>query len=312
MTYSAKIARLYGMNIYGQIFSNRLKTFLIFLLFTAITFAFFVVVGKLVGFRTNAYLFISILFTLGSMIASYYYSDKMVLMSVGAKEASREEYFYYYNAVENLSKAAGLPMPKIYVMQDPSPNAFATGRNPKNAAVCASTGLLSIMDKSELEGVIAHELSHIKNYDILLSTVVGAMAGVISTTADHIMWITTFGGNNSDDNNNNSSPFAVIGYIIVILLIPFILFLVQMAMSRKREFLADASAALITRYPEGLARALEKLKRNHIPNHVATEGNAHMFISDPFKNSKKVLSFLGNLFSTHPPLDERIKILRGM
>jgi heat shock protein HtpX len=299
------------MNLYSQIWNNKVRTFLTFVLFSLLTFAFFAVVGQMVGFRSNAYIIVSIVFTLGSAFTSYFFSDKMVLASVGAKIATKAEYFNLYTVCENLTMAAGMPMPKVYVMQDDAPNAFATGRNPKNAVVCVSTGLLAIMDRSELEGVIAHELSHIKNYDILLSTVVGAMAGVISTITNQLMWITSFGGINNDEENNNS-PFAIIGYIVALLLIPAVLFLVQMAISRRREYQADASGALITRYPEGLARALEKLQRNTIASPIATAGNAHLFISDPFKRNRKFISWAQNLLSTHPPLEDRIRILRGL
>lgn len=293
------------MNIYSQISANRIKTFLVFIVFALITFAFFAIVGRMVGFGTQAYVMFSIVMTLGSALVSYYYSDKIVLMSVGAKPATKEEHFHYYTAVENLSMAAGIPMPKVYVMEDPSPNAFATGRNPKHAAVCASTGLLRIMDRSELEGVIAHELAHIKNYDILLSTVVGATVGVISNIAQHLMF---FNMVNSDEQDNRNPLFYVL-YIVAIIVVPFLLYLIQLSISRRREYLADASGALLTRYPEGLARALEKIKTYTRPSTVIPPGQAHLMFADPYKG--KVLSWLQTVLSTHPPIEERIRILRG-
>ncbi len=250
-------------------------------------------------------LYIAIIFSVAMNIASYWYSDKIVLSISGAKEAVRNEYFDLYNVVENLSITAGLPMPKVFIINDSSPNAFATGRNKEHAVVCVTTGLLKILNKNELEGVISHELSHIGNYDILLSTVVVVLVGFISILANIFMRGAIFRGSDREDRSNGI--FQIIG-IIFIILSPIIATLIQLAISRKREFLADASGALLTRYPEGLASALQKISDAHIPMKNPNPATAHLFISDPFaKAGQKTAS----LFSTHPPVALRIKALLG-
>lgn len=240
-------------------------------------------------------------------IGSYYYSDRLVLATAGAKLIKKEDYPQYFRTVENLCIAAGLPMPKVYVSPDPSPNAFATGRDPKHAVVCATTGLLNMMNESELEGVIAHELSHVKNYDVRLMGVVAVLVGFIAIISDMFLRISFF--SNRDDDRGNGM-FMIIALIFAILS-PIAATLIQLAVSRKRELLADASGALITRYPEGLASALEKLKKDSTPPRYASNATAHLYIENPFDN-KKVKNFFTGLFNTHPPLEERIKILRSM
>ena len=240
-------------------------------------------------------------------IGSYYYSDKLVLATTGAKEIKKSDYPKYYRTVENMCIAAGLSMPKVYIVNDPSPNAFATGRDPKHAVVCATTGLLEMMDDAELEGVIAHELSHIKNYDIRLMGVVVVLVGFIAIISDLFIRATFY--SNSDDNKANSI-FLILAIVFAILS-PIAATLIQLAVSRKREYLADASGALLTRYPEGLASALEKLAHDKTPPRVASNATAHLYIENPFDN-KKVKNFFTGLFNTHPPLEERIKILRQM
>lgn len=240
-------------------------------------------------------------------IGSYYYSDKLVLATTGAKEIKKQDFPNYYKTVENMCIAAGLPMPKVYVVNDPSPNAFATGRDPKHAVVCATTGLLEILNDAELEGVIAHELSHIKNYDIRLMGVVAILVGFIAILSDLFIRATFF--SNRDDDRGNAI-FMVLAIVFAILS-PIAATLIQLAVSRKREYLADASGALLTRYPEGLASALEKLERDKTAPKVASNATAHLYIENPFDN-KKVKNFFTGLFNTHPPLEERIKILRQM
>lgn len=240
-------------------------------------------------------------------IGSYYYSDKLVLATSGARPATKHEFPKFYRIVENLSIGSGLPMPKVYVINDQSPNAFATGRDPKHAVVASTTGLLNMMTEAELEGVIAHELSHIKNYDIRLAGVVAVLVGFVAILSDLFIRATFF--RDSDDNRGNAI-FLVIAIILAILS-PIAALLIQTAVSRKREFLADASGVLLTRYPEGLAQALEKLKNDHTPPRSASNATAHLFIENPFDN-KKVKNFFTGLFNTHPPLEERIKILRSM
>jgi len=239
-------------------------------------------------------------------IGSYYYSDKLVLATSGARQIKKADYPNYYRTVENLCIAAGLPTPRVYVIDDPSPNAFATGRDPKHAVVCATTGILSVMNETELEGVIAHELSHIKNFDIRLMGVVAILVGFIAIISDFFIRITFF-SNNRDRGNG---IFLVIGLIFAILS-PIVAILIQLAVSRKREYLADASGALLTRYPEGLASALVKLEKDKTPPRFASNATAHLYIENPFEN-KKVKNFFTSLFNTHPPLEERIRILRSM
>ena len=261
-------------------------------------------------YNSPGILYVAIIFSLLMNVASYWWSDKIVLSMAGAKEAKHDEYTELYHIVENLSITAGLPMPKVYIITDASPNAFATGRNKDHAVVAVTTGLLQILNKNELEGVIAHELSHIGNKDILLSTVVVVLVGFVSILANIVMRGGLRGRDNDSKGNN---IFAIIGLVLVILS-PIFTKLIQLAISRKREFLADASAVLLTRYPEGLAGALQKISGANIPMQKASNATAHLFIANPFGLSaqsgdagKKVSS----LFSTHPPVEERIKALVG-
>src|SRR3989344_2742746 len=254
-------------------------------------------------------LYFGIVFSLGMNIWSYWYSDSLVIKMSGAKPASREEYFDLWNAVENLSITAGLPMPKLYVIDDPSPNAFATGRDKEHAAVAATTGLLNIVNKTELEGVIAHELSHIGNRDILLGTVVVVLVGFIAIMSDMFLRMSFYGGSNNRDNR--FGLILMIVGIILAILAPVIAQLIKLAISRKREFLADASGALLTRYPEGLASALEKISAYPVGLQRVSTATAHLYISNPLKDGK-AMSFMSKLFSTHPPAGERVAALRGM
>lgn len=247
------------------------------------------------------------IFAIVLQISSYWYSDKVVIKLSGAKPAKREEYFDLYTVVENLSITAGLPMPKVYVIDDPAPNAFATGRDKKHAVVCATTGLLSILDRSELEGVMAHELSHIGNRDMLVSTTVVVLVGFISIVSDMFVRSALWGGmRQRDDNSKAGSIVMVIGLVLAILA-PFIGLLMQLAISRKREFLADASGALLTRYPEGLANALQKIQASARPLKRQSSAIAHIYLSDPTAGKKG----LRKLFMTHPPTEDRVRALLG-
>ncbi len=248
------------------------------------------------------------LFAIVLQIASYWYSDKIVLKLAGARPASREEFFDLYTTVENLSITAGLPMPKLYVVDDPAPNAFATGRDKDHAVVCATTGLLKILDKTELEGVIAHELSHIGNRDMLVSTVVVVLIGFISIISDFFLRSLLWGGRSNDREGNAGNALMVIGIIFAILA-PFIGMLMQLAISRKREYLADASGALLTRYPEGLANALRKISQYAKPMQHQAGTIAHLYIADPTGGKKT--PWLSKLFMTHPPVESRIRALIG-
>lgn len=261
-------------------------------------------------YGTPYILYFAIIFSLLMNITSYWFSDKIVLKIAGAKEAKKEEYYNLYTIVENLSIASGLPMPKVYVINDSAPNAFATGRNQKYAVVAVTTGLLEILEKNELEGVIAHELAHIKNKDILLQSVVVVLVGLIAIVSD-IFIRSTFHGR-GDRDSKGGGILLIVG-IVLMVLSPIIATIIQLAISRKREFLADSTGALITRYPEGLASALKKISTSDIPMKKANHATAHLYISDPFDDveEKKKTSFLHKLFMTHPPVEERIEALLG-
>ncbi|HEX7542552.1 MAG TPA: M48 family metalloprotease [Patescibacteria group bacterium] len=297
------------MTIYNQISENKIKTFLIMFVFVLIFSSFFFLLGKYFD-SPWGYFFLGFFISLASSVGSYFYGDKLVLLTTGAQPANKRQFFDFYTVTENLALAAGLPMPKLYVINDPSPNAFATGRDPKHAVVCATTGLLEIMNRTELEGVIAHELSHVKNFDILLASIVAVLVGTLALISDWVIRSMWWHRGGRDDNKNNSSPIFLVLFIIALILTPIIATLIQLAISRKREYLADASGVLLTRYPEGLVHALEKLQNDQLPLSHATSSTAHLFIDNPFK--KKNSSWFVNLFSTHPPIGERIKILQSM
>jgi len=299
------------MTVYSEITENKVRTYFTMGIFIVIFSGFFYLIGKYLG-SPAPYFILGVTISLLSTVGSYYYSDKIVLFTTGAKPASKKEFFDFYTVTENLAIADGLPMPRLYVIDDPAPNAFATGRDSKHAVVCATTGILSMLDRTELEGVIAHELSHIKNYDILLSSIVAVLVGTLALIADWIMRSFLWGGFRSRDNDReNRSPIFFVLFIVVLVITPIVATLIQLAVSRRREFLADASGALLTRYPEGLARALEKIEGDHHVLQTASTSTAHLFIINPFRK-KGVSSFISSLFSTHPPTEERIRILRSM
>lgn len=295
------------MNIYGAISANKWKTWFIMILFVVFISTLVYVMSKALGLSAISITGLSLIIAGVMSIGSFYYSDKLVIATSGAKQIKKEDYPNFYRTVENLAIGAGLPLPKIYVIEDRSPNAFATGRDPKHAVVAASTGLLDIMTDAELEGIIAHELSHIKNYDIRLAGVIAVLVGFVAILSDLFIRMTFF--RDSDDNKGNAI-FLIIAIVLAILS-PIAASLIHLAVSRKRELLADASGVLLTRYPEGLASALEKLKNDHTPPKTASNATAHLFIENPFDN-KKVKNMFTGLFNTHPPLEERIKILRSM
>ncbi len=300
------------MNIYSAISANKNKTWLIMLLFvlviTTVVYVFSKALGYGLGFAGIALILAGIM-----SISSYYYSDKIVLATSGASEIQKSDNPELFRIVENLCIGDGLPMPKIYVINDPSPNAFATGRDPKHSVVCVTSGILAILDKTELEGVIAHELSHVKNFDIRLMGIVAILVGFIAIAANLFMnqlWWGGIGRDRDDRNGNLQGLFLIIGIILAILS-PIAATLIQLSVSRKREFLADASGALLTRYPEGLASALEKLANDPHTLKSASNATAHLFIVNPFKG-KETKQWFTSLFDTHPPIEERIKILRSM
>jgi heat shock protein HtpX len=292
------------MNIYHEQSRNVWKTWFLMTFFFVVV----IVIGYVfaLAWDNSAILIFAIIFSIFMNILSYWFSDKIVLSMYRAQAVTNESHPDLYNIVENLSITAGLPMPKVYVIPDPAPNAFATGRNKDHAAVAVTSGLLDMLDRTELEGVIAHELSHIGNRDILLSTVVIVLVGFVSLISHMFIRSSMWGGiSRRDDREGGSGIFVIIGLIFAILS-PIAVTLIQLAISRKREYLADASGALLTRYPEGLASALEKIGSYSGQLRNANNATAHLFISNPFGNKK-----LATLFATHPAIEERIAILRG-
>ena len=252
----------------------------------------------------------AVIFSILMSFISYWYSDKIVLAMAKARPIEKKDNPELYRIVENLCITAGLPLPKIFILEESALNAFATGRNPQHAVVAVTRGLIERLNRSELEGVIAHELSHIGNRDMLLSTVVVVLVGFVALLSDFFLRSLWWGGFRSRDRDRESSQLQAILMIIGIalaILAPIAATLIQLAISRKREFLADASGALLTRYPEGLALALEKISTDKTPLRVANRATAHLYISNPFKGKR-----LSTLFMTHPPIEERIKTLRGM
>ncbi len=295
-------------NIYTQQSNNVRKTWFLMAIFLAIVIAIGYGVAWYIG--NPVILYGAVIFALIMNVGSYWYSDKLVIKMTGAKPATKASHPELWNVVENLSITAGLPMPKLYIVNDQAPNAFATGRNPEHAAVAATTGLLQILDRTELEGVMAHELSHVGNRDMLVSTVAVVLAGFIAIISDLFLRSMMFGG--GDRDNRAGLLFLVLG-IVGIILAPIAAQLIQMAISRKREYLADASGVLLTRYPEGLASALEKISNHARPMHRANTATAHLFISDPFGGDKRSIGQkISSLFQTHPPAADRIRILREM
>lgn len=272
-----------------------------------------ILIGWLFGYVYNSpeILYFAVGLSLFMNFFAYWYSDKVALAMSGAKPASREAHLELFRIIENLSIAAGLPIPKIYVIHGSQINAFATGRDPKHAAVVVTEGALMKLNKNELEGVMAHELSHIGNRDILISSVVVVLVGLVAILADWFLRMSLWGNLSRDNDNRQGGVIILLLGLAVVVLAPLIATVIRLAVSRKREFLADASGALLTRYPEGLAGALEKISRDETPLRNAHSGTAHLFISNPFKGKQKK-NWFARLFFTHPPIEERIRILRGM
>jgi len=259
-------------------------------------------------FNNPGILIIAVIFALVMNVLSYWWSDKIVVGLAGARQAPEAEFPDLHNLVENLAITAGLPKPKVYIIEDPAPNAFATGRNKEHAVVAVTTGLLSVLERAELEGVIAHELSHIGNRDMLVSTVAVVLVGFIAIVSDIFLRSMLWGGKGG--NRDNKNPVLMIVAVAFIVLAPIAATLLQLAVSRKREFLADASGALLTRYPDGLASALRKIGSYQAPMRRASNATAHLYIANPF-GPKAQTSGLAKLFMTHPPIAERIRALTG-
>lgn len=293
--------------LYTQKSSNVRKTWLLMTGFLVAVVAIGYAASWYVG--NPALVYVAFAFAIFMNIWSYWYSDTVVIKMTGARPATREEAPELYNVVENLAITAGLPMPKVYIVDDPAPNAFATGRDEKHAAVAATSGLLKILNRTELEGVMAHELAHIGNRDMLVMTVAVVLAGFVAMLADFLSRAMFMGG---DDRER--SPIVLVLGIVGIILAPIAAQLIQLAISRKREYLADASAALLTRYPEGLASALEKISGHGRPMQRMSHATAHLFISDPdgVEDKPSIGQKISGLFATHPPAADRIRILREM
>jgi heat shock protein HtpX len=283
--------------------SNIAKTWILMSVFFAVVVA--------IGWGVSYYydnpgiLAFAVIFSVATNVWAYWSSDKVVIAMSGARPASEAEYPDLNNIVENLAITAGLPKPRVYVIQDPAPNAFATGRNKEHAAVAVTTGLLGMMSRTELEGVLAHELSHIGNRDMLVSTVAVVLVGFVTLVSDFFLRSALFGGGRDRENRN---PILMLVAVAFIVLSPIVATLIQLAISRKREFLADASGALLTRYPEGLASALQKIGSYAQPMQRANNATAHLYISNPF-GPKAAMSGLTKLFMTHPPIEDRVRAL---
>jgi heat shock protein HtpX len=266
------------------------------------------------AYNSPGLLVLAVVFSSVSALVSYYFSDSITLALSQAHPVDRQTNQELYRLVENLTIAAGLPVPRIYIIKDSAPNAFATGRDPKHAVIVFTTGILEKLNKTELEAVTAHELSHVGNYDIRFMTLVVVLVGIVTLLADWFLRISFFGGGRrSRDNNDNNGAqiFLIIGLVLAILS-PIVATLIKLAVSRKREFLADASGVMLTRYPEALASALEKISRDPEPLEAANKATAHLYIVNPLRGKHGSVSWFANLFNTHPPIEERIKRLRGM
>jgi len=294
-------------DIYSQITANKSKSVLLIGVFLVLIIAFGWAISGYYG--NPIFLYIATIFSFIQAWAGYYYSDKIALATAKAIPVTgkeNRETKNLVNTIQNLTITAGVPMPKVYVIDDSAPNAFATGRDPQHASIAVTTGLIEKLEDEELQGVLAHELSHIKNYDIRVMSLVVVLVGIIAVVSDFFLRSMFWGNRRSNDNDNGGGIMIVIAPVLAILA-PIAATLIQLAVSRKREFLADASGALLTRYPEGLASALEKIAKDKEPLEVANRGTAHLYILSPFKKEN-----ISSWFSTHPPITERINRLKAM
>ena len=296
------------MSLYTQADSNTRKTWVLIFGFLI----FIIIIGWLFSYLLDnqAILMVALFFSFFMSFGSYWYSDKIVLSIMRARPIEKKDNPELYLLVENLCITAGLPLPKIYILEERQPNAFATGRDAKHAVVVFSRGLLEKLDKVELEGVVAHELSHIGNKDILLGTVIVILVGIVAMISDFFLRVSFHQGRSNRNSENKGGGILLILGLVAAILAPIAAVLIQLAISRKREFLADASGALLTRYPEGLARALEKISADSTPMRVVNNATSHLFISSPIKGERN--NWLSKLFLTHPPVKERVITLRGM
>ena len=298
--------------VYDRIGQNRRNTILLLFAFVVLLAGISIVFGLFIGLPAPYAPLLIIPFTIFALI-SYYASSNVALRISGAKEVTKQEEPELVRKIENLCIGAGLPMPKVYLIEDGSPNAFATGRDPDHAAIVVTRGLLDKLESIELEGVLAHELSHVGNYDIRVMTIVVVLVGLVALVADIMLRLTLFGAGRRGRNRGRGGGMAMLliygGALLAAILTPIAAQALRMSVSRQREYLADASAALLTRYPEGLARALEKIAADPDPLEVANKATAHLYINNPLREHK---SFLNNLFATHPPIEDRVRLLREM
>lgn len=303
------------MTHYQSIRANQQKSLLVVIVFIAFIMGASYIMAQGFGFGLD-FIGMALIFSGVMSFVSYWYSDKIILTMSGAREATKKEFFDYYTVTENIVMGQRMPMPKLYVIEDTAMNAFATGRNPKHGVVCATTGLLTRLDRSEVEAVVAHELSHIRNYDMLLMSIVTILVGFIALLSDWMLRMTFWGGSgNRDSDNKGGGQIQMIMFVVgmvLALLSPLIAQLIQLAISRRREFLADASATGMTKNPEALARALRKISGDTEPLEAANKATAHLYFSDPLKNhAKDAIGWFSGLFQTHPPIQERITALTG-
>ena len=307
-------------NIYEAQSANKIKSTIVvvgFVVFVAITvYILSQALGYYWGYEASGLGGIGLALIISGFISfgSYYFSDQIVLGISGAKEANRKAYFDFYTVAENLTIGAGLPKPKLFVIDDSAPNAFATGRDPKHAVICATTGLLDKLSRTELEGVIAHELSHVRNYDTRLQSLVAVMVGLIALLGDWLLRARLWGGRDRDREDNQFGAVILILGIVFAILSPIIAQLIQLAISRHREFMADVGSVALTKQPRGLISALEKIAKDTEPLEAANKATAHLYIANPFKGKRGQgsVGWFSNLFNTHPPVEERIKALYDM
>lgn len=296
--------------MYKEISANKRRTVFLFVWFSL----FLIGLGWAFSYIYDSpgILVFAVSFAVFQSWVSYYFSDSIALSVAGAKEAPKAQFGELHRLVENLAITAGLPKPKIYVITDPAPNAFATGRDPAHASIAVTTGLLELLNKRELEGVLAHELAHVGNYDIRVMTVVVTLVGAVVLLSDIFLRSMFWGGSRDRSDNNNGGGYMVLIGIALAILAPIFAKLIELAISRKREYLADATGALMTRFPEGLAEALKKIETYERPMKAANRATAHLYINEPFGVDDRKRSWLQTVFSTHPPIDDRIKKLQEM
>lgn len=300
------------MTHYDLVASNKTKSWIVIVLFMVFIIGATYVMSVGLGYGLDI-VGIALIISGVMSFASYWWSDSIILGLSGAKPATRKEFFNFYTVTENLVMAQRMPMPKLYVIEDTAMNAFATGRDPEHAAVVATTGLLSRLDRAEIEGVVAHELSHVSNYDIRLMSIVTILVGFVALLSDWMLRMTFVGRSDREEKNNGQLQLILfIAGIVLAILSPIVAQLIQLAISRKREFLADATGAAMTKNPEGLAQALEIISQDKEPLEAANKATAHLYISNPLKNHHDAIGWFSGLFQTHPPVKERIAALRGL